>query len=320
METKTDVTVLEHIMALNLEVNIWTARKKLSPADFGETRLPPEDLASLGSKRVCNPEELRIFGTLKSRAFNMLDRQGVRFLSGWAIAEDAAEQIGEELGLIRDEFLVAKERFLARYDEAVSDWIALHPGWEELIGSSKVSVDYVCRKIGFKWQMFKLVPPAGETVHHGLEKEVHDLGGTLFGEIAKAATETWHRCYEGKEQVTHKALSPLRAIYEKLLGLSFMEPRVLPVTDLLQTAFNKISRRGLIHGADLLMLQGVVSLLRDPETLVAHGQKILDGTTASHLLQSLVARQQIASVDPAGNLRPAGTGFSSPRIESQGLW
>jgi hypothetical protein len=51
----TDITVLDHLMALNLDVNIWTARKKLTPADFGGAELPPEDLASLGSKKIWVP-------------------------------------------------------------------------------------------------------------------------------------------------------------------------------------------------------------------------------------------------------------------------
>lgn len=37
----TDITVLESLMAIHLDVNIWTARKKLSPADFGGAELPP---------------------------------------------------------------------------------------------------------------------------------------------------------------------------------------------------------------------------------------------------------------------------------------
>lgn len=60
----TDITVLKQLIALRLDVNIWSARKKLTPADFGTLDLPPEKLASLGSKKVCNPEDLRVFATL----------------------------------------------------------------------------------------------------------------------------------------------------------------------------------------------------------------------------------------------------------------
>ncbi|MEF2144165.1 MAG: DUF3150 domain-containing protein [Desulfovibrionaceae bacterium] len=323
MDTKTDITVLDHLMALNLDVSIWTARKKLTPADFGGAQLPPEDLASLGSKKVCNPQELRIFGTLKARAVNLLDRTGVRFLGGWAIPEDKADEIVSELTIIRDDFLAAKEQFLSRYDEAVRDWIAQHPGWERLIGASTVSADYVRSHIGFKWQMFKLLPPADDSVHQGLQEEVNDLGGTLFSEVAKAATDTWKRCFEGKDKVTHKALSPLRSIYAKLAGLCFVEPRVMPVVDILDTAFNRMPRRGHIDGSALLLLQGVVSLLRDPATLVAHGQKILEGQGASDILMGLLAQSSPVSVEEPLEL-PSVTCVPETehrhQIDSQGLW
>ena len=323
MNTHTDITVLDHLMALNLDVSIWTARKKLTPSDFGGAQLPPEDLASLGSKKVCNPQELRIFGTLKARAVNLLDRTGVRFLGGWAIPEDKADDILAELSVIRDDFLAAKDQFLNRYDEAVHDWISLHPGWERLIGASTVSADYVRSHIGFRWQMFKLLPPTDDAVHQGLQEEVNDLGGTLFGEVAKAATDTWKRCFEGKDKVTHKALSPLRSIYDKLAGLSFVEPRVMPVVDILDTAFNRMPRRGHIEGGALLLLQGVVSLLRDPTTLVAHGQKILEGQDASDILMGLIAQSSSVSVEESVELPPvicAHEVVHRHQIDSQGLW
>ncbi|MDD3311527.1 DUF3150 domain-containing protein [Pseudodesulfovibrio sp.] len=320
----TDITVLDHLMALNLDVSIWTARKKLTPADFGGAQLPPEDLASLGSKKACNPQELRIFATLKARAVNLLDRTGVRFLGGWAIPEDRADDIVAELSVIRDDFLAAKDQFLNRYDEAVRDWISLHPGWERLISASTVSADYVRSHIGFKWQMFKLLPPAGDAVHQGLHEEVQDLGGTLFGEVAKAATDTWHRCFEGKDKVTHKALSPLRSIHAKLAGLSFVEPRVMPVVDLLETAFNRMPRRGHIEGSALLLLQGVVSLLRDPATLVAHGQKILEGQDASDILIGLL-EQTVPPIPEEKAVKVpqtvmVGEAAHGHRIDSHGLW
>jgi hypothetical protein len=96
----------------------------------------------------------------------------------------------------------------------------------------------------------------------------------------RAATEAWHKCFAGKTEITRKALSPLKTIYQKLTGLSFVEPRVAPVAELIQTAFESLPKRGRIDGANLLMLQGLVSLLRDADGLVEHGQMVIDGTTS----------------------------------------
>lgn len=63
METKTRITVLNHILALNLDVNIWSARKKLTPYDFGATQLPPKNSPRLEAKefailKICASSEL----------------------------------------------------------------------------------------------------------------------------------------------------------------------------------------------------------------------------------------------------------------------
>jgi len=293
MNTHTDIKVLDSLLALHLEVNIWTARKKLSPEDFAGATLPPDDLASLGSKRICDPEDLRVFGTLKARAVSLLDRHGVRFLGGWAIPENQADAIVTELEQILHDFNTAKEDFLARYDESVREWIAKHPGWEQIIFDSTVSADYVRSRMGFLWRLYRIVPPdPADPVMVGIKDEVEGLGQTLFGEVSKAATEAWHKCFAGKMEITRKALSPLRTIHQKLSGLSFVEPRVSPVADLIHTAFEHLPKRGKIEGANLIMLQGLVSLLRDTDALIEHGQKIMNGTTSTDVLAILVEGQR----------------------------
>lgn len=299
MNTQTDIKVLHSLLALHLDVNIWTARKKLIPEDFSGAVLPPDDLASLGSKRICDPDSLSIFGTLKSRAVSLLDRHGVRFLGGWAIPENQADDIVTELRQIQDDFNVARDAFLDSYDQSVRDWIAKHSGWEQIIADSTVSADYVRSRMGFNWKVYRIVPPdPADTITAGLAEEVESLGQTLFGEISKAATEAWHKCFAGKTEITRKALSPLKTIHQKLTGLSFVEPRVAPVAELIQTAFESLPKRGRIEGANLLMLQGLVSLLRDAEGLVEHGQMVIDGTTSRDVLDLLLVNDDRVEAMP----------------------
>ena len=155
----TDITVLDHLLVVNLDIHIWTARKKLVPLDLGGAELPPEDLASLGSKRICNPEDLRSFTTLKARAVSVLERSGIRFLSGWAVPDTRIDDIMRELAVIRDEFNAAKESFLQRYEQSVQDWIARHPQWGGIIAGSTVSEEYVRSRLDFRWQVFQVAQP-----------------------------------------------------------------------------------------------------------------------------------------------------------------
>ncbi len=324
----TDITVLDHLLVVNLDIHIWTARKKLVPLDLGGAELPPEDLASLGSKRICNPEDLRSFTTLKARAVSVLERSGIRFLSGWAVPDTRIDDIMRELAVIRDEFNAAKESFLQRYEQSVQDWIARHPQWGNIIAGSTVSEEYVRSRLDFRWQVFQVAQPeAVDRNMDNLKEDIDRLGGTLFDEIAKAAGEAWHRCYAGKTEITRKALSPLKAMYDKLMGLTFVEPRVAPVAELLDTAFRSIPKRGAITGSTLIMLQGLVSLLQNPQALMEHGQMILDGRKNSHkILESLLLAECTVQVETERhneNLREDALlddALLLPVIESHGLW
>jgi hypothetical protein len=293
LSTTTDISALKHLTAIRLDVNIWSARKKLTPADFGTMELPPEKLASLGSKKVCNPEDLRIFATLKGRAIALLDRHGVRFLGGWAIPESSTQAVIDALEAIVADFTTAKQAFLDRYDEAIRQWVSNNPGWEPLIAGSLVSVDTVRARLGFAWQMFKIALPRSKgcktDAARPLVDAVKGLGQTLFDEVARVADEAWHKTFAGKLEVSCKAISPLRGLRLKLAGLSFVEPRVASVVDLLDAALDQVPDRGPIAGANLVMLQGLVCLLRDPAAVVEHGQKIIDGQAPEAALRSLVA-------------------------------
>ena len=143
----------------------------------------------------------------------------------------------------------------------------------------------------FKWQMFKVSPLMEHdneqaVLQSGLAEEVIGLGGTLFGEIAKTADDIWHRVYEGVTSVTHKALSPLRTLHKKLVGLSFVEPHVAPIADIIDTALNRMPPKGNIVGADLLLLQSLVCQLRDSDALLIQAQSLIDGNKPASVSQS----------------------------------
>jgi hypothetical protein len=183
--TQAAIHILDRLTAVNLNVAIWTARTKLTAEDFGQAELPPEELASLGSKKICDPEKLKIFTALKARAVNLLEKTGVRFLGGWAVPEEKTETVHDRFLAIKEDFQKAKTEFLSNYDQAVKDWIDAHPGWERIISSSTVSAELVRKRLNFNWQFYKVVTPdrAAETTGGNLLTEVEALGDTLFGEF-----------------------------------------------------------------------------------------------------------------------------------------
>lgn len=68
-----------------------TAGKKLRTEDLGAgVTLPPSELASLGSKKIINSDELKEFENLKRRAVRLLELNGVRFLGGYGLPDGVA--------------------------------------------------------------------------------------------------------------------------------------------------------------------------------------------------------------------------------------
>ena len=337
-----DIRILDNLLALNLNVSLWSARCKMSQEDLGGAELPSDDLASLSSKRIANPESLRVFGTLKARAVNYLDRHGVRFMSGWAIPEEKAGEIIQELISIRDDFQREKEDFLASYDQNIQSWIVKHHQWGEIIRNSTVGPDYVRNRMDFRWQLYKVAPLEQHTnntavLEAGLAEEVQGLGSTLFGEVSKSAEDIWRRVYHGKTEVTYKALSLLRTLHAKLTGLSFVEPHVVPVADIVQAALLRIPKKGNITGPDLLLLQGLVCLLKDSDALIAHAQRVVEGNALDFVLDALLAGPGsmpaldgfIGPLDATGggddtpilpDISDGDSALPHPSIPSLGLW
>jgi hypothetical protein len=61
--------LVEAMVLVNVEVSIWSARRKMKPEDFGDVSLPPERLASLGSKNIFDPTRLDPFTRVRSEAY-----------------------------------------------------------------------------------------------------------------------------------------------------------------------------------------------------------------------------------------------------------
>jgi hypothetical protein len=151
--------------------------------------------------------------------------------------------------------------------------------------------------------MFKVAPLTAHkdndaVLHAGLAEDVENLGNTLFSEVSRTADEIWNRVYAGKTEVTRKALSPLRTLHDKLMGLSFVEPHIVPVADIIRMAMKRVPKKGHITGDDLITLQGVVCLLRDTKALLLHAEKVISGYGPATVLDAVLAGAHNTALPP----------------------
>ncbi len=166
-------------------------------------------------------------------------------------------------------------------------------------------------------------PPVqtGDVYQGELDNDNAGLGRVLFEKVAQAASLAWKRCYAAKTEITHKTLSPLKNIHQKLVGLTFVEPKVAPVAELIAMAMQEIPRRGAIRGGMLTRLQSLVCMLCDPNLMQSHGQRMLEGKTGAGGILDGLLEPSIDVLPETLDLEEGNTEEADPPIlQSRGLW
>jgi hypothetical protein len=286
-----NLPLLDRLVVVHLDVRIWSGRKKLTAEDLAlGPDVPPEDLVSLGSKRVCDPAQLNGFHRLKKQAERVCLAGGTRFLSGFAIPQERAEAVADALDALAARFAAQRATFVAHYASAVEDWIAQHPRWAAAIRRAVDPASLVESRLGFGYQLYAITPAK----HAGdLDAQVAGLGDTLFGEVAQLAREL-DGSFVGRDALPRRALSTFRRVRDKLACLTFVDYRVQPVLDTLDGWLDRLPTRGPIRGALFNEGFGLMLLVSDPQRLSDHGAGLL----ALHDL--LPATAASATPDAAG--------------------
>jgi len=276
--------ILDRVVLVKVDANIYGARKKLKKEDLvlaDGSKLPPEDLASLGSKRLLDPDKLTVFNRLKKEAERICLRVGTRFLGGFAVPVESAASITAELERIGLDFAGAKTEFIAGYDAAVTDWVVRHPEFAGIIEQAVDSVEFVSTRLSFDFLVVSVglpesLPPADVA---RLDSKIGSLSEQMFYEISVEANQLIEQSLLGKEQVTRSALRPIRRMRDKLDGLGFLDHRVAPVVCTIDDLLARIPNKGAIEGSILQEILATAMLLSDPDKTRRHGEGLLVNQT-----------------------------------------
>jgi hypothetical protein len=180
--------MLNKLICVSLNIHIWSGRKKLQPADLklNAGDIPPEELASLGVKKICDPDELKTFQNLRRRAERVCEAAGVRFLGGYAIPQDKAEDVVAELRKVAADFAEEKQHFLARYSESTEVWLKTIPSqWRHMVAEAIEPIESISSRLSFSHQTFQVQGVEG--LDDGLTASVNSLGDRLIKEISRSA-------------------------------------------------------------------------------------------------------------------------------------
>ena len=279
-----EVNLLQKIVVIVLEFQQWTGTRAMREIDFAlgtNGRLPPKEVAkSLGLKAIIDPETLRVFDRLKHQAESLLESQGVKYLSGWAVPTDKAEEVFQALDELVRRYNDEKNSFLNRYDVLVEDWANAHPDFSESIRGAKLSRDSVSRKIKASYESFK-VQPVNDEQEQALVKRVSGLGDELIGSVAQLARIFFKESFLGKERANKETISAVKRIRERLSGLSFLNSKINPLIRIIDNVLLTMPKEGYFGGQDFWRLATLIKTLGDEDLIhdIIEGKVSVEGLT-----------------------------------------
>ena len=274
MYSKTQL--LNQLVLIHLDIHLWSGRKGLKPEDLVITNELPEKVVSLGSKKIIDPEELSVFGAVKRRMERACLAMGTRFLGGYAVPKAQFDDLQQLLDAEVETAMKEKEALLSRYDAVIDAWIRKHPSFAENIRHSVVPRSVVERRIQFDWVAIHVAAVAGEQNAKRMEDRANGISAQLFYEVGAEARQTYDKSYKGRAEITQKAIAPVQRIRGKLNSLSFVDHRVQPVIDEIDSVLESLPKAGKLVGNDFLALRGLIELIADENRLKQHGDAAMN--------------------------------------------
>ena len=257
--------ILNNICLVNLGISLWQGKKTLKPEDLATngidvSKLPPGSLASLGSKKTVANDAIKTFVALKRKAIAECVRYGVKFGDGgYAIPDTHIMAVSKILKEVKDQFIITKDEFMIEYPRLTEEWILQNPPeWQSIIRNSLDAPSTVANALSFNFAIYT-INPTGPEIENGLEEEVGGLHAQLCKEIRGMAKIAFDTSYVGKTEVGQRALRPLKAISAKLKAMSFLDPDITPLTDMIDAQLINAGTASVIDGQKLQILTGLLA-------------------------------------------------------------
>lgn len=259
---------LSNVLLFTLDVRLISGSKRVRPEDIEAAKnvqLEADEVFTLGSKKVFDPERLAIFKRLKERMHRECLRFGTAWLTGYAVPESKVDDVAAALEVIRKDADKEVADLLKNYQSYLDDFCAANPAWAESIRANAYTEQYIRQRLHFGFNATRVLPARSEgLLAKNLQQEVGGLLGAVLRDVAEEAESLQKRSLTGKDQKTRKVLSPLRAAHSKLLGFAFLDRRVVAVAAMIESFLTSMPGDGPIEGTSLAMLWAITTILSDP--------------------------------------------------------
>lgn len=311
---------LAGIVCVTLEVHLWSGRKRLKKESLISknpefANLPPESLATLGSIKICDPEDLAPFLKKKRAAEKLLVNSGLPAFGTIGIPEAKLDTVFKELVRIQAEFNQLRDAFYKRFDAAIELWREQDENaeWLNLLHDIP-SPEEVAGKLSFGFHLARAEAPSDNEFSEAnklYSKQMTGLKGELFSDAAREADILITKYLTGadakgvvkkKEKVTWKTLRPLKRISEKFQSFSFLDPSCEPMARMIDHVLELLPGEGPIDGVHLMHIWSLSQALTKPSRAMAIAEMAFSAESAADAFEHLLTsggEMQTTFADPA---------------------
>lgn len=302
----------EGLVCVTLEVHLWSGRKRLRKEQLIAKNkefenLPPATLATLGSIKICDTDDLAPFNAMKREAEKLLSINGLPLLGTIGIPEGKLDNVFKGLALIQTKFNDKRDTFFNRFDRAVEDWRNQpeNAEWSNLIHDIP-SPEQAAGKMSFGFHLCRVSAPSTDEFSDANQmyaKQMTGLKGELFADAAKEAEVLISKYLTGKstggvvqkrQKVTWKTLRPLKRIGEKFTSFAFLDPTCEPMADMIDHVLGLLPDDGPIEGAHLMHIWTLAQALSNPQKAIALAQMAFEAESSSDAFESLLGSRVTA--------------------------
>ncbi|WP_024608570.1 DUF3150 domain-containing protein [Pseudoalteromonas sp. TAB23] len=296
---------LENLCVIHVDFDIWSGQTRLAAADFklGEGgEIPPEKVAQLGSKKICDPAKLKGFNRLKTETRRLLLAYGMPFMNGFAVPASKSDEICSKLNEINHEFEALKQSFLSGYNAAVNEWISENPEYEMAIRAGALPRSVVEKRIGFEYQVFMIQPiNDDDPTAKNLDIKIESLGRDLLDEVTDEADKFYSKNLSGRVTCSVTTRITLKNIRDKVDGLSFLNGSLTPLVDLLDETirgYEQHSQGRVIQGAFFYKVVAAVLIMSSRQRI----EEYAEGAVTLASMTDSVTPDVISGADKQVNL------------------
>jgi hypothetical protein len=226
----------------------------------------PRELLQLDA-RILPRESTREPQRLRMKVQRSMIGLGARFLNGWLIPDENIERTKDLLAEIKTEYEEWVSPFLEKLAPMIEETCLKFPEWEEVIRANAPLRDKVADRMRLRFPHFRISAQSIQDSQDAIA-EVDALPCTIAEEIASLVKTSWTEIRG--ETCAQRFRSVLGTVKQKARGLSFLEPKLRTLVDLIDDVLGQLPRDGAITGRELALVKGLRDLLLNPAEILGN--------------------------------------------------